>query len=324
MKQRLTFFARLLAAGLAALLVLGLLAQVTRDRWMVLAVLMHLPLLPLGLGAVAADGIWRGRALPWGRFGLGVLGVAGVGVGVWLGLGEGEAAASREGVPTVRVLHWNVQWGGGRGKTEANWGAMVEQIVREEADIVVLSETPEDKWLGMLAERMPGRQVPVTFRRVEHRYWFGLAVLSRWPVTLEHAEVMRSGAMMRVRVDHPGGAMRVLVVDGATAIDPPREELVADIVAQLRLAEGGVDLIAGDFNTVGRSAALDELRGEAWGYRFAAEAGRGWKGTWPSPCPLYDIDHVLAGRRVGVTGHRTMGWSHSDHLGQVADIQILR
>jgi hypothetical protein len=57
---------------------------------------MYLPLVPLGLVAVAFDAILRGRALPKGRFVLGAIGLVGLISGSWPMIGS---APSRRAGP---------------------------------------------------------------------------------------------------------------------------------------------------------------------------------------------------------------------------------
>ncbi len=68
---------RVCVTGLLAIIIAGLVGQVLRDRSVLSAVLMYLPLLPAGLAAIALDLSLRGRAIPPARFGLAVVGVVG-------------------------------------------------------------------------------------------------------------------------------------------------------------------------------------------------------------------------------------------------------
>ena len=66
---------RLAVIALSAIIIAGLIGQVIRDRSVVFAVLMYLPLLPAGVAAIALDLVARGRAIPRARFGLALLGI---------------------------------------------------------------------------------------------------------------------------------------------------------------------------------------------------------------------------------------------------------
>src|SRR4051812_24089089 len=89
--------------------------------------------------------------------------------------------------------------------------------------------------------------------------------------------------------------------------------------------EGGLRILAGDFNATLDHAELRRLIGR--GYRDAAEqAGVGLQMTWPtdkSPLPaMVAIDHVLADRRVRVASARTVAIPGSDHRGVLADLVL--
>ena len=101
--------------GLVLGTVLGTVGQVVRDRSVGWALLMYLPLIPMGLAAVVWDAIGRGRALPRPRFLLAAIGlVAAVGASVpMVGFGPNSSRSTGEG-PEISVLHWNVVWGGGK------------------------------------------------------------------------------------------------------------------------------------------------------------------------------------------------------------------
>src|SRR5581483_10189983 len=63
-------------------LALGATGQVLRDRNIVLALMMYVPLLPVGLWAVLLDALCRGRCVPHARF---ALGIAGAAAAAWAG-----------------------------------------------------------------------------------------------------------------------------------------------------------------------------------------------------------------------------------------------
>src|SRR4051812_15151760 len=66
---------RVVAVVSLLLLLLGLTGQIVRDRWGAFALMMSNPRLPVGVAAVCQDLLWRGRALPRVRSGLGALGM---------------------------------------------------------------------------------------------------------------------------------------------------------------------------------------------------------------------------------------------------------
>ena len=82
------------------------------------------------------------------------------------------------------------------------------------------------------------------------------------------------------------------------------------------------DLVVGDFNAPRRSWRLSRLPD---GYRDAYDvAGAGWAGTWPSPLPIWSLDHVLAGPGVRVRSYRLpLSW-RSDHRPQLVEVEVPR
>ena len=60
---------------------------------LILALLMYLPLVPIGLAAVGFDAICRGGALPRGRFVLGAIGLVAALGAAWPMVGLGPLAA---------------------------------------------------------------------------------------------------------------------------------------------------------------------------------------------------------------------------------------
>jgi endonuclease/exonuclease/phosphatase (EEP) superfamily protein YafD len=89
--------------------------------------------------------------------------------------------------------------------------------------------------------------------------------------------------------------------------------------------EGGLRILAGDFNATLDHAELRRLIGR--GYRDAAEqAGVGLQMTWStdaSPLPaMIAIDHVLADRRIRVASARTVAIPDSDHRGVLTELVL--
>jgi hypothetical protein len=129
----------------------GLIGQILRDRWPVVALLMYVPLLPVGLAALGLDAIGRGRTLPRARFGLSAVGIVAAVVG--LALGIGHAPPSAPGAPSISaitVLQWNLRWGGGGGGHDGEadrWGSLCDDVARHAPDIVILSESPGENRL---------------------------------------------------------------------------------------------------------------------------------------------------------------------------------
>jgi endonuclease/exonuclease/phosphatase (EEP) superfamily protein YafD len=316
---RLRRLARLVVAvGLVLAIVLGSVGQVVRDRSVAWALLMYLPLVPLGLMAAAFDGILRGRALPKGRFILGAIGlVTALGAAVPM-VGFGPEPVERTG-PEISVLHWNVLWGGGKPRNPAKWEAMRREILARGADLIVLSEAPPADWLDQLVGEMgPGANRV----QVEHEpgasTWFKLVVCSKGPLRLVRRETIADGTGMVVEAEVRDRLVRLLVVDARSSPLLPRGPRLLDVAAACRRARKAgepVDVVVGDFNTVSRSLGFDAI--EAEGYALASRSSRGWRGTFPSFLPVYDIDHVLIRRDDPLLDCRLFTNLASDHRGQV-------
>jgi endonuclease/exonuclease/phosphatase family metal-dependent hydrolase len=83
-------------------------------------------------------------------------------------------------------------------------------------------------------------------------------------------------------------------------------------------------VVVGDFNAVSASIGFENITAAGPGYRPAAEYCGGWRGTWPFPLPMYDIDHALVRGEVAVTASelfsgRGLG---TDHRGQFVQIAL--
>jgi endonuclease/exonuclease/phosphatase (EEP) superfamily protein YafD len=311
------------AVGLATLIVAGLAGQITRDRSAALAVLMYLPLLPAGVAAMVLDLAQSGRALPRGRFALSILGCVASSVAAILLIGWGAADEARDNDPEVSLLHWNVQWGGGLFRSQKTWAAQRAEILSRQPDLIVLSEGPSSDWIEQLVSDLgPGAAWVGVEQYPPSRYWFKLVVCSRWPIRLEKQFSLPNGAAMSVIAEVRGRPMRLLVVDGLS--NPFRSRLPflqAIVEACQRAADDGhpYDVVVGDFNTPSRSIGFDALASE--GYTLASRSTRGWRGTFPSFLPVYDIDHVWLAPKTLVRSCTLFNGPSTDHRGQFVHLQ---
>ena len=325
----------LVAVGLLAAMALGVMGQVVRDRSAAWGVLMYLPLPLIGVAAFGFDLIHRGRALSrrrrGARFALALVGLATLaGSSARLigrnGTGAGVVAADpspgRE--PAVEILHWNVVWGGGRRRSPERWASIRRTMATQGADILVLSEAPPDEWLDdLVADLGPA----ATSVRIENEpgasYWYRLAVCSARPVRLVGRATLRGGVAMSVAVGDKPGALRLLVVDGQSHPLRWRTPFLLDVArlcAEATRAGRPFDLVVGDFNCLARSIGFDAL--EAEGYALPSRLSFGWRGTFPSFLPVYDIDHVWVRRdRLAGSGARLFTNLASDHRGQVVRVR---
>ncbi len=306
---------RLTAALLTTTIVLGLAGQLIRDRTVPLAILMYLPLLPVGVAAIVFDLCQRGHTFPKARFGLTLFGALGTAWPTLTMISAGVRSDAGTDLSGVTILHWNVQWGGGIFRSQRSWAAQCAEILRHSPDIVVLSELPPADWIEQLVDDLgPDASIAAIQHDPISRYWFRLAVCSRWPIRLEDRRPLPGGVAMSVTADVRGRQIRILAVDGRSSPFQSRLPFLQAIADACRaaIAEGRpFDIVAGDFNTPSRSLGFDAL--EAQGYSLASRSSGGWRGTFPSWLPIYDIDHVWAGPRFRVgsshlvqrSGHRS-------------------
>lgn len=305
--------------GVALLLaiVLALLGRLTRDPVVPLAFLLYAPLALFAAAALAFDLLARGRSLPGPRFGLAGAALLGLGFEAAEMLAWPGADEPGGGGPEIRVLHWNIQWGG-RDRADRREAAR-RAILDHAPDIALLNEVQDDAWVERLrAELDPAATAVFRHQPAGSPYWYGLVVCSKWPATFEEDVALAHGAGLIVRVAAPDGDLRILLVDGQSNPALPRGGFLRDIVAtcgRRRLEGRPVDLIAGDFNCVARNLGFEEIgRG---GYRLASRRCGGWRGTFPASLPLYDIDHVWVAREARGLRCATFGARTSDHRGQL-------
>ena len=316
------FFSRGAAFGMGAMIVAAIAGQLVRDRSVPLAVLMYFPLVLIGPAAIVVDLLSKGRALPRSRFALTVVGVAGTATAAIPMIAFGPATANLADEKDVSLLHWNVQWGGGFFRSPSTWARQRSEIMRHGPDIVILSELPPADWLERLvADLGPGASFVGIQHDARSTYWFRMAVCSRWPIKLEDRRPVPGGVAMSATALVRGKPIRLLIVDGRS--NPFRSRLpflraIADICHAAAQAGQPYDAVAGDFNTPSRSIGFDALA--AQGYELASRSAAGWRGTFPSWLPVYDIDHVWFGPGLFVRSCALFTGPSTDHRGQVVHL----
>jgi endonuclease/exonuclease/phosphatase (EEP) superfamily protein YafD len=312
-------------AALLLLLVIGLVGHALRDRNLLLELMMYVPLVPVGLAVALADVLARGRCLPRLRFGALVAGLATAAWGTSLKLGGSPPSSSGQvsGGSAVTVIHWNTRWGnpGGIGP---HLSAIVDKVRREAADIVVLSEAPNEAQVAWIRQQLGG-----TWTHVQHvnlypnGYAIKLVVLSPWRLTHDGVSDITDGQVLFATADVNGRPIRVAVVDGRSEAWLPRRPRLRDAlrVCQARQDVGQrVDVIAGDFNSLSRSIGFDAWR--EGGYTLASDVSAEWRGTWHRRLPLYDVDHVWLCPGATVIECDMFFEGASDHRGQTVRVYL--
>jgi endonuclease/exonuclease/phosphatase (EEP) superfamily protein YafD len=305
-------------------LLLGAIGQAIRDRNVLLALMMYIPLLPVGLWAIALDLACRGRCVPRLRFGLSVVGLAAALWAISLMRGTRPPDVALPNSTEITLLHWNVMWG---GNDPAKWRETAQQIVHRNPDLVVLSEAPaDDMVVDALEQAGPGWRAVYITNPPGSGYWYNPFVCSRGPLKLERRVPITNGAAMSVLAEVRGRSLRLLVVDGRSNPFLHRTPMLHDIAAACHeAARRGepVDVIVGDFNSMGRSVGFDAVAAAGGtGYRRAADYCGGWRATWPAPLPLYDIDHVWVRNGPSVLSCELFSSRRTDHRGQFVRLAL--
>ncbi|MFG1711831.1 endonuclease/exonuclease/phosphatase family protein [Micromonospora sp. NPDC049203] len=224
--------------------------------------------------------------------------------------------------PTVRLLTANLRLG------SADAAALVDLVRTRRVDVLTVQElTPplaaELDRLGLatlLPHRSSNPEVGST----------GSGVYARHPLrdgghrrnqgfffTQAYATVAVPGAPpLRVESAHPAAPYALDVVPDWWTDQRAQPPATPD---------GGLSVLAGDFNATLDHAALRNLI--ATGYTDAADAaGAGFGGTWGpydgDPIPPITIDHVLVHRRVAVVAAGTFPVPGSDHRALLAELRL--
>lgn len=222
--------------------------------------------------------------------------------------------------PTLRVLSTNLLFG------RADAEAVMDLVRRVRPDVVAAQELTPSAVLELddagLKELMPYRVLHDEYSAA------GSGLYSRYPLT-ELPGLFRSVGhnMPAASLTLPGGA-QVQLVDVHTF--PPLGRMAALWTEGLRnlpsaTADGPYRILVGDFN-----ASLDhaELRKVVdRGYVDAADVtGKGLIPTWPAHRrvfpPIITIDHVLADRRLAVTGYEVHTLPRTDHRAVFAEVRL--
>lgn len=304
-------------------------AYVIRDRLVWIGWIMYAPLWPVGVAAVLWDLLRLGRSLPL-RWLLLCLGLATTLLGVgamWSPARPAETLAGGQAAMDLRVLQWNVQWGGTRGPASLN--SLIGEILAREPDIALLSECPPVsyfKWA--LDPRSPGWNIAWSQNPGVYSYWYRMAVVTRWPVRVTGDWRLPNGHAALFEVAAPGRIIRVMLVDLESEPVVPRSPSLfgaARIMRRLTAAGAAPDIVAGDFNTPARFLGFDAIASTGEGYDRGSMWSGQWRGTWPSFVPLspLDIDHVWVRRDIAVQRAAFFVNPDSDHRGQVVELRAV-
>jgi endonuclease/exonuclease/phosphatase (EEP) superfamily protein YafD len=323
------FLGYALTIATVLLILLAITGQIVRDRTVELALLMYIPLVPLGLWAILLDLVQIGRSLPRLRFGLSFIGLAILTWGTVSMMGMGGTEIQTEAKTQISILHWNVYWGGKRG----NWHLIRHEIEQRKPDIAIISEPPSKNRLNQLLKTLGWATIMYKETRSNP-----LAVCSLWPLKFERYLKIKDADAMTVIVTVQGHPLRVLAIDAGRNMSKKlvilsrpllprwRMPMLTDIVKTIETHHAigqPIDIIAGDFNAISHSLGFDRFADAGGGYFLASKFSWDWRGTWKSYLPLFDLDHVWIHKRF--QGLRTELFTHpgSDHRGQMVQFQLL-
>jgi endonuclease/exonuclease/phosphatase (EEP) superfamily protein YafD len=304
-------------------ILLAIIGHIVRDLTVELALLMYIPLLPLGLWAIFWDLLQKGYSLPL-RF---TLTCMGLGIIIWgtismMGVG-GTQINSKIG-NKISVLHWNVRWGG------SNWQSISTDIKQKNPDIIIINEIPSKIKLNQLLKQLGNQWSMITYQDI-------LAVYSSWPLQLESHVKIKNIDAIQVVITLYEQPLRILAIDAGRNMSsrltimskeilprwrtPMLMDLTKTIVKYHNKGQP-IDIIAGDFNALSISLGFDDFKHMAGGYNLAAKFSNDWRGTWKSYLPLYDLDHVWVHKRFQGLETELFTNFATDHRGQIVKFNL--
>ncbi|MDM8567330.1 hypothetical protein QUF74_16985, partial [Candidatus Halobeggiatoa sp. HSG11] len=164
-----------------------------------------------------------------------------------------------------------------------------------------------------------------------------LAVYSAWPLRLERYVTIHNAHAMIVIVTVYGQPLRILAIDGGRNMSERFAIMSKKVLPRWRTpmlksmlktiknyhAKGKpIDIIAGDFNALSRSLGFEKFGYVGGGYNLAAKFSLGWRGTWKSYLPLYDLDHIWVHKRFQELKTELFTNLNTDHRGQVVHLHV--
>ena len=275
-----------------------------RDAWPFVDIVYYLlqptPLL-MGLLFVTIVSLRRRakRPLRW------VMIAVSLAVAGWWGIDSFAWPRPVESPPRFRVVLWNVAY--------QRWPeSMAKQITALDPDVIALVELRNEDGKERWSECLPG---------YSHVAGDGeLAVWSRTPVTDLGKASLPGRARLRVlQLLIDAQVLPLLLVDVKSDPRNHRREPLEWVAEQAAVHDAA--LILGDFNTPSVSRHFAPLRSR-WEAAFEA-AGVGYRPTWPTPLPVWDLDQVWLDPARLTVGQAYSEWTwHSDHRPVVVDLRL--
>lgn len=202
-----------------------------------------------------------------------------------------------------RLVHWNT-WHGNCG-----WSRITQVLAEFDADIYVLSETPDAVDFGAISPRAQSYSVV----RVGD-----LTVVALGTLKQEAAFSIGKGFGGIVAWSAGKQRLSLLVADLPSSLAVARGPMLSELKRLIEKYQP--DIIVGDLNSPRLSRALCDLpRGYAHSYDTA---GKGWSYTWPAFCPVWAIDQCIAGSRILPVQYGLRSTLASDHRLQLLEFEI--
>jgi endonuclease/exonuclease/phosphatase (EEP) superfamily protein YafD len=332
-------------AGSAVLLVIifvMIAAQLVRDRAVWLNYCLYAPLWVLAIVTIAWDLLNLGKALPL-RFLMFLIG-CGIGVmSVGMMWAPARAPEGNANQPAVKVLHWNMQWGGLAGP--ASLEKIVSTMLSHDPQIVCLTEVPHESYFGHYWRTAAGPGWHGASTVLVQQYMCRLSVLSKSPVRRAGQWPLDHGVAALFEIDlpeMPSRPFRVMMVDIESDPNLPRSPSIiqaAKLVDDFATRGQPIDVVAGDFNTPSRFRGFDALTRAGERYERAALWSGQWRATWParlvSPfrgktyefrntwrLSTLDIDHLFVRTGLDVAAAEIFTSDVVDHRGQTCTIRL--
>jgi endonuclease/exonuclease/phosphatase family metal-dependent hydrolase len=246
---------------------------------------------------------------------------------------SGSLAAARGGERTLRVMSYNIHTGVGMDK-KLDLPRIAELIKRERPDLVGLQEvdrgverTGRVDQIEELA-RLTGMQYAFAPNLAYQGGWYGVAVLSRFPIlSSEHArfqhlrEAERRG-YLRVEVSLGGRAVSFVTTHLDYQYDDNRLYETRQLLEAVSRADAPL-IVAGDFNEEPDGASY-KLMLSRFADAWPAGGAEGGGLTYPADKPRKRIDYIFHTPRDRTRARRARVIESlaSDHRALVAEIEL--
>ena len=220
--------------------------------------------------------------------------------------GGGEPAPP--GATRLKVLSANVYHG------KAYPVALVALVDRLQPDLLSIQEL-NPSLLAQLRRLGIGRRLPESIVFTQ-RGVTGAGLLSRYPLSPLPGFGRLGPRLLHGELTLPGGErLRLVDVHPFTPAGSRAAEWAGELTSLPSAGRGTPWLLVGDFNATLDHAELRHVIER--GYRDAGDVtGNGLIPTWPNDRaypPLITIDHVLADRRLGISGYGVEDVPGTDH-----------